>query len=296
MLFQDLKAFVTVIECASLTKAAHTLCLTQSAVSRRIQHLEETLGATLLDRTTRPPSPTAMGYRVYEKAVQLLRDANYLINIPQENATPSGRYRLGLTQIIADAVMFDTVTRLRAQFSDLQIQLVTQWSSELEQLVSRGELDAASLMIPAPSNPAPHLDNRLITTFKVLVVQSTHTPLAGSMSDIKSLSSHDWILNPEGCGYREALQAAMGSQGQTLKVSVDTQGAVNQMRMVAAGMGLGLIPQQLLNASPLAQELSVITVDDFELSMDVWMVYSPQPGNLRAANELLTQSIAESLR
>jgi DNA-binding transcriptional LysR family regulator len=58
MLLQDLKAFVTVVDSAPLTKAAQTLCLTQSAVSRRIQHLEETLGEAL-SRTGVPSSNNA---------------------------------------------------------------------------------------------------------------------------------------------------------------------------------------------------------------------------------------------
>ncbi|WP_456027060.1 LysR family transcriptional regulator [Pseudomonas capeferrum] len=58
MLFQDLKAFVTVVDSASLTKAAQTLCLTQAAVSRRIQHLEEALGEAL-SRTEVPSSNRA---------------------------------------------------------------------------------------------------------------------------------------------------------------------------------------------------------------------------------------------
>ncbi|MDY7534361.1 LysR family transcriptional regulator [Pseudomonas sp. Bout1] len=162
MLFEDLKAFLTVIESASLTKAALTLCLTQSAVSRRIQHLEETLDETLLDRTTRPPSPTAMGYRIYEKAVELLRDAAHLLSIPQENAMPSGRFRVGLTQIVADAVVFEVVSRMRARLPSLEMQIVTDWSSELERLMLQGELDAATLMLPAANSPPAALGAQLI--------------------------------------------------------------------------------------------------------------------------------------
>jgi hypothetical protein len=55
-MIDNLKAFAAVIDCKSLTKAASRLFLTQSAISRRIQQLEEALGGTLLDRTERPPT------------------------------------------------------------------------------------------------------------------------------------------------------------------------------------------------------------------------------------------------
>lgn len=296
MLFQDLKAFVAVIDCASLTKAAQALHLTQSAVSRRIQHLEETLGAELFDRTTRPPLPTAIGHRIYEQAVDVLRGAQHLLDIPQENAQPSGRFRVGLTQVIADAVMFNVVTQLKDQLPALDVQMVTDWSSALEQRVLRGELDVAALMIPAYQHPAPGLEGRLIAVHEILVVQSKQKPLVSAPTDIKSLTSCEWILNPRSCGYRAALEAAMGGRGHRLKLAIDTQGQAIQMRMVAAGLGLGLIPRRLLQASPYADELAIIRLNDFELNMGIWIVHSRQPGNLKRANEVLIASIEESLQ
>jgi DNA-binding transcriptional LysR family regulator len=55
-MLDNLKAFAAVIDHKSLTKAASRLYLTQSAISRRIQQLEQALGGTLLDRTQRPPA------------------------------------------------------------------------------------------------------------------------------------------------------------------------------------------------------------------------------------------------
>ncbi|KPG95457.1 LysR family transcriptional regulator [Pseudomonas sp. RIT-PI-q] len=296
MLFEDLKAFVAVIECASLTKAAEVLCITQSAVSRRIQHLEESLNVSLFDRTSRPPVPTAMGHRIYASAVGLLRDAHYLLSIPQEDALPSGRFRVGFTQMVADAVAFDVVTRMREKFPDLEMQLITDWSSELEHLILHGALDAATLMLPAPSNLPDGLKGQRVTTLEILVVQSKEKPVVGSHSDIKSLSGKEWILNPKGCGYRAALEAAMGGQGQKLKLGVDTHSAAMQMRMVVAGLGLGLIPVQLLQSSPSADQLSIVEINDFSLKMDIWIVQSTQPGNLRQAYDLLIDRVLDGLR
>jgi len=296
MLFEDLKALVAVIECASLTKAAEALCITQSAVSRRIQHLEDVLNVSLFDRTTRPPVPTAMGYRIYECAVGLLRDARYLLSIPEEDELPSGRFRVGFTQIVADAVVFEVVTRMREKFPDLDMQLMTDWSSELQQLVLHGALDAATLMLPSPSSLPDKLQGQRASTLEILVVQSKEKPVAGSITDIKDLSGNEWILNPKGCGYRSALEAAMGGQGQKLKLRVDTQGAVMQMRMVAAGLGLGLIPRQLLQTSPFSNQLAIVEINDFSLKMDIWIVRSNQPGNLKKAYDLLVDSVLQGFQ
>lgn len=296
MLFEDLKALVAVIECASLTKAAEALCITQSAVSRRIQHLEDSLNVSLFDRTTRPPVPTAMGHRIYESALGLLRDAQYLLSIPAEDALPSGRFRVGFTQMVADAVVFDVVTRMRGKFPDLDMQLITDWSSELERMVLHGDLDAATLMLPSPSALPDVLKGQLVNTLEILVVQSKDKPVVNAMTDLNELASNEWILNPNGCGYRSALEEAIGGRGQKLKLRIDTQGADMQMRMVAAGLGLGLIPKPLLETSPFSNQLSVVDINDFSLSMDIWIVRSTQPGNLRKAYDLLVESVLDGVQ
>src|SRR5471030_2603070 len=155
MLFEDLKAFVAVVDHRSLTRAADALSLTQSAVSRRIQHLEETLGAALFDRNSRPPQPTALAHRVYEQALPLMLGAARLLDIPRDDAAPAGTFRLGLTQVVGEVALFDVVMRLRSAFPALDVQLHTEWSSSLQRQLADGTLDAATLLLPAPGELPP---------------------------------------------------------------------------------------------------------------------------------------------
>src|SRR5476649_1191398 len=143
MLFEELRAFIAVIDNNSLTRAADALSLTQSAVSRRIQHLEEVLGAELFDRNSRPPIPTALAHRVYEQALPLMLGARRLLDAARDDAPPTGTFRLGLTQVVGEVVLFEVVMRLRSEFPALDVQLHTEWSSSLQHQVAQGTLDAA---------------------------------------------------------------------------------------------------------------------------------------------------------
>jgi DNA-binding transcriptional LysR family regulator len=293
MLIEDLKAFVAVIDHNSLTRAAQVLCLTQSAISRRIQHLEESLDANLFDRTSRPPKATALAHRIYQHAVVLLRDAEHLLNVPREGAAPTGPFRLGFTQVVADAVLFDVVMKMKAEFPQLEVQLHTDWSAGLQQQIHNGSLDAATLMLAAPSRLPEGFSGRFITTLEVLVVQSKCKPLVNSDTDVEILANPPWILNPDGCGYRAALERAIDSTGKTIRLSVDTHGTEIQLRMVAAGLGLGLVPRDVLSQSSSCNELTVVNVNDFSLSLDIWLVHPNQLGNLKRATEILGQTVAE---
>lgn len=293
MLFEDLKAFVAVIDYNSLTRAAQALCLTQSAISRRIQHLEESLDANLFDRASRPPKATALAHRLYPHAVRLLRDAEHLLEVPREGAAPSGPFRLGFTQVVADLVLFDVVMKMKAEFPELEVQLHTDWSSALQQQIQDGNLDAATLMLPSPSRLPDGFAGRFISTLEVLVVQSKRKPLLASQADVDALASQPWILNPEGCGYRAALERAIGDSGKNIRLSVDTHGTEMQLRMVAAGLGLGLIPRTVLSKSNSLPDLTVVEVKNFALSLDIWLVHPSQQGNLKRATEILGQTVAD---
>ncbi|WP_205965213.1 LysR family transcriptional regulator [Paraburkholderia flava] len=298
MITEDLRSFVVVIDEASLTRAADMLCVTQSAVSRRIQRLEESLGAELFDRNSKPPKPTALAQRIYAYAIPLLRDLDRLLEVPVENAAPSGTFRLGMTQVVEEIVLFDAVMQLKAVFPALDVRLHTEHSSTLQQQMLSGTLDAAVLVLPSRAQPADGIEGRRLTTLDVLVVQSRTQPLVTGKRrpTIRSLSAHTWVLNPDGCGYRAALEQAMDDAGRSLRVGVDTYGTEMQLRLVAAGLGLGLVPRSVLSRSAMARDLDIVNVSDFALKLDAWLVHALHLGNLKRAIDLLGDIAAETFR
>lgn len=71
--FTTLKTLLVSVDCGSFSKAAETLCVTQSAVSRRIKILEDHYGQLLLDRSGTTLKPTPAGHLLLEKARQILK-------------------------------------------------------------------------------------------------------------------------------------------------------------------------------------------------------------------------------
>jgi DNA-binding transcriptional LysR family regulator len=290
-MIDDLKTFVTVIHEASLTGAANVLCVSQSAISKRIQKLEELLGVDLFDRVSKPPRPTAIASRVYEQAVPLLGAWSHLLDIANEHAPPTGVFRFGLPQAVADVALFDAVIAMKNRFPALEVKLSTDWSPALLRSAEQGHLDAAVLMLPLGARLGERLTTRQIATLDVKVVQSRAKPLVKPKSSMRSLASHGWILNPDGCGYRAALRQAMELAGQPLKLSVDTYATDVQMRLVSAGLGLGLVPLDVLRVSPYRDQLQVLQISDFKLLLGVWLVHSHQTGNLKHAIDTLAESL-----
>jgi DNA-binding transcriptional LysR family regulator len=294
-MIEDLQALVAVIEAQSLTKASARLCVTQSAVSRRLQHLEEILGVSLFDRAQRPPAPTTLGMRVYEHAVPLLRGVEDLIAVTKERADPIGIMRLGMAQGIGDLVLTEVVERLQTAFPRLDLRLRTDWSGGLCQQVSDGALDVALVLLPASSRPPAGMVGRCLGSVQTVIVQDGRQPRFRRPIRLVHLAKEGWVLNPLGCGYRAALEAAMGERNGALHVAIDTYGTDVQLRMVAAGRGLGLVPRGALGASPIRDSIAIVEVTDFSLSLDAWLLHRRQPGNLRKALEALAEVVSASL-
>ncbi|MBT8102276.1 MAG: LysR family transcriptional regulator [Gammaproteobacteria bacterium] len=95
--FEDLQAFVAVVEAGSFTAAADRLKSAKSAVSRRVSALEERLGVQLLRRTTRVLNLTETGSSFYEHSARILADLNEAeAAVQQEHGELRGTLRVAL--------------------------------------------------------------------------------------------------------------------------------------------------------------------------------------------------------
>jgi DNA-binding transcriptional LysR family regulator len=95
--FDDLQAFVAVVEAGSFTAAADRLDVAKSAVSRRVSSLEERLGVQLLRRTTRRLNLTETGQSFYEHSARILADLDEAeAAVAQQHGELRGNLRVAL--------------------------------------------------------------------------------------------------------------------------------------------------------------------------------------------------------
>jgi DNA-binding transcriptional LysR family regulator len=95
MTFDQLQAFVKVVQCGSFTRAADLLGTTKGYLSRVLAQLETELGAKLVARTTRTLSLTETGKEVFERAVGILAAVDETRQVAQDaQGEPRGQLRL----------------------------------------------------------------------------------------------------------------------------------------------------------------------------------------------------------
>ena len=131
MNLRDLEAFMAVVDTGSIGAAARRLNLTQPAVTRRVQNLEQDLGAPLLRRESKPPRLTIDGEIVAVSGRQVLRAVDDLRAGVAAEGEPIGQLRLGVAQAVGDLALGKPIGALRAAYPQLAVQLVSGWTRTL---------------------------------------------------------------------------------------------------------------------------------------------------------------------
>ncbi len=293
MNIEDVRAFVAVVDHGSVGKAALRLHVTQPAITRRIQRLEDALGVSLLDRDSKPAKPSRAGENIYQRCLAILRATEELT---RDAATSLSALplRVGLSYAISECVFAAALEAVRRHQPDLKLHLVAGTSADLQDSISNGTLDAAVVLsksghTPHGSHVAPLGEERVA----VVAAKSLELPIQAEISD---LAGYSWIINPNGCGFRSQLERALAEVGSPLNIIAETWGNSLQLAMVARGDGLALAPERLVRTSPYRDQLQIIEVRGFRPKVAVSMVRADVPSTLTHALDIMAETVKAILR
>src|ERR1700720_4497523 len=217
----DLEAFASVVETGSVVAAGARLHLSQSAVTRRIQNVENELNISLLRRDARPLQPTNAELEIYEHARRVLSSMNDLKSAFAEGAELSGEFRFGITRELGDLTLTYPIDRLQSEYPRLKLQAIAEWSNELLKRVHLRQIDVAVALLPKESVLPEHVAGDVISTDPFLVISSKKMSFKRTCT-LKDLSVHPWIVNPAGCGGRELLRGTLSGRRLPFKIGVET--------------------------------------------------------------------------
>jgi DNA-binding transcriptional LysR family regulator len=291
----DLEAFVSVVDRGSIVAAAAGLHLTQSAVTRRIQNLEDALGSPLLDRKTRPLQPTRAGQETYAFAKPVLSSVNDLKAGIMDGGEPSGDFRFGMSRSLGDLAIGSPIRCLRADLPKVRIKAFVQWSAVLLERLATRALDCAVVLLPEGSTPPASLVSECIGAAPFTIVAAKPTRLS-QPATLEELASNAWVLNPHGCSVRQSLEAAFLQRGLPFVGSVEAEGYELQLSLISEGVGLGLVMPQVLQSSALRKRIKPVTVKGLSLMQNVWVLHSKHIGSLASAVRCVRDSVKQQLR
>jgi DNA-binding transcriptional LysR family regulator len=285
----DARTFVVVAECGSIVRAARELHLTQPAVTRRVQRLEQAIGAQLIDRTKRPFALTEMGQAAVERCRRLVGVRDELRSLAQAGPQPTRECRIGVAHALTELALTEPIDELRKSFPAVVLRLSTGWSRDIAERVRSGALDAGVVLLPDGDALPSGLHGTALAAEQLQIV----APRASGdrTRGLKEAAAAGWILNPEGCAARASLQKALSRSGHSLRVAVETYNYELQMLLVARQLGLGLVPKRLLDRSRSRRLLRALPIRGLNFPMTIWLLTEGTPAPLRPALEALAASL-----
>ncbi|MDK6080222.1 LysR family transcriptional regulator [Massilia varians] len=157
---RQMRAFVALAKTGNFTLAAQAMHVTQSALSGLIKELEQTLGAKVVDRSTRRALLTDIGKELYPLFSQMIDDLDgALANVADHTRLKKGIVRIAAPQLLSCTLMPEAIAAYRAKYPDIEVRL---GDTGVESVVNRVLSGEADIGIGPEREPAPPLDARLL--------------------------------------------------------------------------------------------------------------------------------------
>ena len=236
----QLRTFVVVAREGTVTKASEVLHLSQPAVSAHIKTIEDALGLSLFERTSRGMSLTPDGKRLLAKAEQTLAAHRELMDEASRNKGQlTGRLRLGAGTNSNNEVIGKLLTVLSERHPEVEVALKHGTSQEILAGLRNGTLDAG--FYNDPNTAAADLAAIEVSRFKIFVVAAPGFVDRSAPIDWGALAERAWIYpTSSACCGRTADSLFHTHHFKPKRiVSVDRQDMTQTL--VASGVGVGLL-------------------------------------------------------
>jgi DNA-binding transcriptional LysR family regulator len=257
----SLSLFNLVVRAGSISKGAALANLAVGAASKRISDLEGAVGSSLLERHSRGVTLSVAGQALYDHAQRILHDVDRL-------AADLSDYASGMVGIVRLWANTSAITQFLpseiAAFTEanpgIRIELEEQNSREIVLALLDGRAD---LGIFADRTPALgiHLTDYRVDRL-VLVMPRTH-PLAARRSIcFEEALEYDFVSLSKGTSLAERMQVEAEALGRHLKLRIRVRSFDAMCQMVAAGMGVAVLPSLAVHALVRSLNLRQVALKD----------------------------------
>jgi DNA-binding transcriptional LysR family regulator len=234
-----LSAFVAVAEELNFHRAAERLAMTQPAVSRVVQDMEERLGVKLLERTTRKVRLTEAGRYLQKEAQEILSRVDAAENAVRQLAAGSrGILRIGYTTITGHSLVPDIAREFRLANPQVRLELTYLTSPIQRDRILQGEIDFGFI---EGSFQSPEIETLPVARHRLVALMSPDHPFVAKRSlTIADLAKEPLVMgtNEEWPTFRRIVIDAFQSAGQILNIGQEASSLTGILGLVTAGMGI----------------------------------------------------------
>jgi DNA-binding transcriptional LysR family regulator len=237
MTLAQLRALIAVAEHGGFTAAAEHTGMSQPAVSRAITSLERELGAPLFVRHRDGIALTEAGRRALARAREALRNFDLIrADVAAVAGQVTGTLRLASLPSATGTLIAQPLRAFTDRYPHVQVRLFEGVDDDIREWLRLGAAEIGVVTLPAPGLHTTHLS----THDMVAVMPAGHRLAARPTVHISDLAGNPFILTTAGC--RPLIMAASRAAGVRLDIAFEASGPAAILEMVAAGLGLSIVP------------------------------------------------------
>jgi DNA-binding transcriptional LysR family regulator len=240
-----LQAFVAIADQGGFGKAAESLHITQTALSRRLQNLESLLGVKLVERTTRSVALTRLGRDFLPQGRRLLADlSNALAEIRKTGKAQRGDVAIACVPTVGVQFLPRIIQEYSARYPENRIKILDHASSGVAEAVLRREAEFGIHIggaHHAELEGVPLLEDRF-----VLILRDDHPLARKKNASWKQLAAYPLIFAGEVSGNRPLLDTALNARGVALQSYYEVQRSSTAVGLVAEGVAAAVVPSLAL--------------------------------------------------
>ncbi|MCK8780031.1 LysR family transcriptional regulator [Rhizobium sp. NTR19] len=245
------KQFIAVAEELHFARAAERLHMSQPPLSQAIKHLEEMVGVRLFNRSRHFVALTPAGEAFLEEARNLLATGQKAIDTARRiNEGKAGRVRIGFVGSVSYALLPRLLRDLRNRHPAIEVDLRELRSQQQIDELAAGRIDIGIVRLPLSN--AGDLSFRTIETERFIAVLPRHHRLARARSvRLRELAGETFMTFPADKipGLHAKFLMACDEAGFSPKITLEAWQMAGMVSLVAAGMGIALLPAQVRSTS-----------------------------------------------
>ena len=273
-------------------RAAADCAVTQPALSMQVRALEREIGAELVERRPGEIALTDTGLDVVQRAEQILTATRDLVDFARHRDVLSGRLALGIIPTLAPYILPRVLPHLQAKYPQLRLEVRETQTKLLLDELTRGELDAVMLALPADGADMETL--ALFDDAFLLAVPAADVLSARSRVGVEDVDQHRLILLEEGHCLRDQALAFCATSRRDAAAGLGATSLATVMQMVANGYGVTLLPEVAVDAEVRDKRVKLLRFSAPEPARTIglaWRRTSPRRKDFQALGQIIIDMI-----
>lgn len=243
---KHLKYFVEVARQRSFSKAADTVFVSQSTVSKMIKDLEAELNVNLFNRNSKYVELTDAGQILFNQAQQLITlFENLPIQFENEAKLEQGKISIGLPPITGATDFARLLGIFKKEYPNIDIVLFEYGSKKIEPAICEGIVDVGVALTCTPINNE-NLEIFPYTKDPLQVIIHPNNPLSQMPRlNMSMLSNESFVLYRNDYSLHDAIKAHCNIAGFQPKIILETSEREVMIQIVASNLGIALLPSKI---------------------------------------------------